>query len=73
MIIAAYGEKAYWEYIEEHGRKAERRDLLTKIIGANAEGGNEQAVLSDQETYTEVGKIIFAGTGACAARALRSY
>lgn len=71
--IAAYGEKAYWEYIEEHGRKSARRDLLTKIIGANAEGGDGQAVLTDQETYTEVGNIIFAGTGACTARALRSH
>ena len=63
--VAQYGEKAYFKYIEEHGRQSKRRDLLTKIIGANIEGGDGQAVLSDQETYLEVGNMIFAGTGQC--------
>ena len=61
--IAQYGEKVYFKYIEENGRQPKRRDLLTKIIGANAEGGDGQAVLSDKETYLEVGNMIFAGTG----------
>lgn len=63
--IAEYGKKAYFDYIAEHGRQSKRRDLLTKIIGANAEGGkdDEQAVLSDRATYLEVGNLIFAGTG----------
>lgn len=63
--IAEYGEKVYLEYINKNGRKSQRRDLLTKIIGANAEGADDQAVLSDRETYLEVGNMIFAGTGTC--------
>ena len=71
--IAKYGEEAYFKYIEENGRQSKKRDLLTKIIGANAEGGDGQAVLSDKETYLEVGNLLFAGTGTYAAGARKWY
>lgn len=70
--IADYGAKAFYRYIDENGRRPNRRDLLTKILRVNddiksgsvGEGEETQTVLSDRVIYNEVGNLIFAGTGA---------
>lgn len=61
--IRSYGELKFNQYIKENGRQSRRRDLLTKIINAQSETGERP--LTDLETYTEVGNLVFAGTGRC--------
>ncbi|KAK5166454.1 uncharacterized protein LTR77_007997 [Saxophila tyrrhenica] len=53
-----YGENAYRTYIKRFGRESGRKDLLTKIL--SPKDGNQ--VLTDRETYTEIGNLVFAGT-----------
>lgn len=54
-----YGKNAYTTYIKSYGRKSGRKDLLTKILSP----GESSPILTDRETYTEIGNLIFAGTG----------
>ncbi|KIW99286.1 uncharacterized protein Z519_00949 [Cladophialophora bantiana CBS 173.52] len=58
--LADYGEQAFRRYVDQYGRSSGRRDLLTKILSAKAETGDNQ--LSDKETSLEIGNLIFAGT-----------
>ena len=55
-----YGRVRFEEYIAKNGRHPKRKDLLTKILTVDEEGN---APLTDHETYTELGNLIFAGTG----------
>lgn len=59
--IRSYGGKRFSQYIQENGRQSQRKDLLMKILNAEAETGEQ--TLTDFETSTEVGNLIFAGTG----------
>lgn len=54
-----YGRQSYEKYIRQYGRNSGRKDLLTKILIGEQEGGP----LTDRETYTEIGNLVFAGTG----------
>ena len=54
-----FGNKAYKDYIKEHGRESNRRDLLTKILTPGKKGES----MTDRETYVEISNLVFAGTG----------
>ncbi|KAK3070993.1 hypothetical protein LTR53_009476 [Teratosphaeriaceae sp. CCFEE 6253] len=56
--IAQYGNTAFRDYVQRYGRDSKRRDLLTKILVPEG----QEAVLTDRETYVEVGNLVFAGT-----------
>lgn len=58
--LVAFGRNAFYSYIDQYGRTSGRRDLLTKILSVKPETGSAQ--LTDQETYNEVGNLVFAGT-----------
>lgn len=55
-----YGKRAYYRYLNEADRKSERKNLLTKIIDQPED--ESLRPLTDFEAYSEVGKLVFAGT-----------
>lgn len=73
--VANYGRNVFHKYVEENGREPKRRDLLTRFLIANkdaresktqsSDGADDLAQdisISDEEMYTEIGNMIFAGT-----------
>ena len=58
--LVAFGRNAFYSYVDQYGRTSGRRDLLTKILSVKPETGSTQ--LTDQETYNEIGNLVFAGT-----------
>lgn len=50
---------AFENYVAQHGRDSGRKDLLTKII--SPKGRDE--TLTDLQVYSEIGNLVFAGTG----------
>lgn len=62
-LLKEHGRRAYFEYIEKHGRTSNRKDLLTKVLSATSKKADDQAMLTDEEAYSEVGNMIFAATG----------
>lgn len=57
--IYQYGHDAFFDYIKRNGRKSQRKDLLTKILGSSS---TDTAPMTDEETFVEVGNLVFAGT-----------
>jgi len=60
-LFAQYGRKAFYNYIDDHGRQPTRKDLLTKMLTVETE--SDSTTLSDLQMYAEVGNLVFAGTG----------
>ncbi|KAK3625225.1 hypothetical protein LTR56_012019 [Elasticomyces elasticus] len=56
--VAQLGNSTFQKYIERHGRESKRKDLLTKILSPQ----QEKNLMSDRETYVEIGNLVFAGT-----------
>lgn len=56
--IYSQGQKAFDAYIEEYGRYSDRRDTLTKMIGAK----NEEAPATDEEISNEVVNLLIGAT-----------
>ncbi|OQO05753.1 hypothetical protein B0A48_09847 [Cryoendolithus antarcticus] len=56
--VTDYGKHAYEDYLRINKSAPNRKDLLSKIL-FNSSG---EAPLTDRETYTEVGNLVFAGT-----------
>ncbi|KAK1818677.1 hypothetical protein LTR12_006862 [Friedmanniomyces endolithicus] len=56
--LAQFGNSAFQEYIRRYGRDSKRRDLLTKVLVPQQKG----KVMTDRETYVEVGNLVAAGT-----------
>ncbi|KAJ9620373.1 hypothetical protein H2204_012283 [Knufia peltigerae] len=59
--IHEYGEYAFNQYIEQHGRNSGRKDLLTKILTTKSNDSTTM-MMTDRETCAEVGNMVFAGT-----------
>lgn len=55
-----YGKNAFYKYVAQYGRDSRRKDLLTKILGTKS---TDEAPLTDLQVYTEIGNLVFAGTG----------
>ncbi|TKA75502.1 hypothetical protein B0A55_04652 [Friedmanniomyces simplex] len=51
-------ERVTQNYIKRYGRESKRGDLLTKILCPQ----RETDLMTDRETYMEVGNLVFAGT-----------
>ncbi|KAK6412652.1 hypothetical protein LTR95_017947 [Oleoguttula sp. CCFEE 5521] len=56
--VTDYGKQAYEDYLRVNKSAPNRKDLLSKIV-FNSSG---EAPLTDRETYTEIGNLVFAGT-----------
>jgi len=61
ISLVQYGKRAFYKYIDVHGRQPTRKDLLTKMLTVEPESGSTP--LSDLQMYSEVGNLVFAGTG----------
>lgn len=63
--IRKYGRETFERYIDKNGRQPKRPDLLTKFLAADvaARQDGESIALSDLNTYTESGNMVFAGAG----------
>lgn len=61
LTCTEYGRNAFESYIDHYGRDSGRKDLLTKFITVKSDVGDDP--LSDQEIYTEIANLVFAGTG----------
>jgi cytochrome P450 len=57
--IYQYGHDAFFDYVKRNGRKSTRKDLLTKILVSSS---SDDAPMTDEETFVEVGNLVFAGT-----------
>ncbi|KAJ9635617.1 hypothetical protein H2204_005791 [Knufia peltigerae] len=54
-----YGVDAFDRYVAQYGRDSGRKDLLTKILVPKS----LDEALTDFDVHTEIGNLVFAGTG----------